>query len=46
MAIIIVLKINSRVGLGQATSYGERGLTRVELGQYKNKNDYYHNFKT
>jgi hypothetical protein len=46
--IIIVLKHSLRVNTGQDPGYESRGLTQVDPSQYKNKNknNYYHNFKT
>jgi hypothetical protein len=44
--IIIVLKRSLRVNTGQDPGYESRGLTQVDPSQYKNKNNYYHNFKT
>jgi hypothetical protein len=35
-----------RVNTGQDPGYESRGLTQVDPSQYKNKNNYYHNFKT
>jgi len=43
--IIIVLKRSLRVNTGQDPGYESRGLTQVDPSQYKNKNNYYHNFK-
>jgi hypothetical protein len=46
MIIIIVLKLDSGVNLEQDQSHRLGGLTRVYTSQYKNKNCYYHSFKT
>jgi hypothetical protein len=46
MIIIIVLKLDSRVKLGQGLGHGSGGPVRVDLDQCKDKNCYYHNFKT
>jgi hypothetical protein len=43
--IIIVLKLDLGVNLGQNLKHGSRGSTRVDLGQCKDKICYYYSFK-
>jgi len=44
--IIIVAKLKSEVNTRQSPSHGLRRSTCVDLGQNKDKNSYYHSFKT
>ena len=46
MVIVIILKLDSGVNLGQDQDHESGGSTRVDLGQFKDKNYYYHSFKT
>ena len=43
---IIVLKLDLEVDSRPSPGHGLRRSTRIDAGQYKNKNDYYHGFKT
>jgi hypothetical protein len=46
MIIIIILKLNLEVDLGQGMIYGSGGSTRVDSSQHMDKNNNYYNFKT
>jgi hypothetical protein len=46
VVIVIVLKLDPGVYQGQWWCHGSGELTRVDLGQHKNKNCYCHSFKT
>jgi hypothetical protein len=46
IVIIIVLKLNLKVDLGQGSSYRLGGLARIDQSQRKHKNSYYNSFKT